>query len=239
MEYKYVKCLKFCPGGNIDCVLTEPIPCSINYFIQAFWMPIKHQIGEKLVFLPGVDRRHFSLFYNQIAAIGDVSLPSPEQIEFCKQDSEKIIEVALRHIDTIMEHLYCKEPHDDIVPLVDEYRPIKSVDDETITLNGRLPMQEQYFIKKYWTPIADYHHARNKGIRFRIHFSEHGTKVSISAELCRYNAFRAKQGLPKCDNNAIVGPQLQAIMTDLADVIITAAFDYAEACRKVMQKPAY
>ncbi len=231
-EYKYIKCLHFTAGGNADCALTKPIPCSNNYFIDAFWMPIKHQIGEKLVFLPNSDRRHFSLFYNQIAAIGDISFPTPEQVEFCKQDSERVIEVALYHINYIMEHFY-HEGAEDVTPFIDELRPIAEVADNTITLNGRLPMQEAYFIKKYWNKIKEYHQDINPGIRFKIHFSDSGTKISVSAELCRYNAVCNKRNLPKRNDNEVASHQLQIIICDLTDAVQDAAYEYAEACRKM------
>ncbi len=234
-EYKNIAIVRLIPGVQVECTLAKPILCTNDYFINAFWMPIKRQIGKKLVLFLQPDMRTCVLIYNQIA-LGFDGEVTEEQRELIKEDSEKVFEVAMDHIDRIVEHIYCKERTGDVVPFIDEYRPIVSVERNVITLNGRLPMQEAYFIKKYWESIAEQHHKDNKGVRFKIHFSDLGTKISVSAELCRYDVICTRKGLPKRDPIAAENYQLQIILCDLTDAILEAASEYAESCKEQSSK---
>ena len=235
-EYENFKVTRFVPGAQIDCLLNRPIPCTNEYFVHAFWMPIKHQIGEKLVFSLQLDMRNFSLIFNRVAIGIDDDIINNSQMELILEEAEKVFTVAMDHIDRIVEHIYCKKKNGDTIPFIDELRPITSVDGDTITLNGRLPMQEAYFIKKYWKKIVDQHHQQSKGVRFKIHFAELSTKISVSAELCRYDAICAKRGLPRRDASETESYQIQIIMCDLTDAIVEAAFEYAESCRRQAAK---
>lgn len=236
-EYKNLKVLKIIPGAQLDCELRSPIPCTNEYFVNRFWMPIKRQINKKLVFALQPDMRTFSLIYNQIALGFDSDVVDTKRIKLIKEDAEKVFEIALTRIDNIVEHIYCKERTGDVIPFIDELRPITSIEGNTITLNGRLPMQEDFFIREYWNSIRNRHHEECRGIRFRLHFSDLGTKISVSAELCRYNASCARSGAaPRQDAANGANYQIQVILCDISEAIADAAFTYAESCREQSSK---
>ena len=215
--------------GHLD----EPIPFDVNWFITAFWMPIKHQIGEKVAFCTHARNfREFSLAYNQLAAIGDIDDPTEEQLQFCKEDSDRVMEVALTHISRIMDHIYYEQSVADgiegVVPFFDD-NPITRVEQDRIVMNGRLPMQEEYFIKHYCRPILKRYHKEHKGNRFRIHFSENGTVISVSVERCQNNAYRMRHNLDEGNEDRACTHAMGMIVCDLVDTIIKVADDYADA----------
>lgn len=238
-EYKHIQA-DYKAGGMASCCLDKPINCDLDWFVHAFWMPMKHQIGDKLVFCPSyTDNSHFQLFYNQMAAIGDVDFPTKEQIDFCAKDSERVMELALTHIDHILDYIYyeesVKDGVSDIVPFIGK-NPIRAIRDNSIIMNGRLPMQEDYFIKNYWKPISKTYHDAHKGKRFKIHFSENGTVISVTAECCQDNARRTRHGLPLHDNNSVCAHIIGQITCDLADAVISAANEYIDAKAKYQRK---
>lgn len=233
-EYRYLQILKS-TGGMCEGRFKKPYPCSPDYLVSNLLMGIKNSaaINDKVVFLLNPDRIHFCLCYNIVAAIGDVDHPSEEQFEFCKQDSEYVIELALRQIDYVMNFLLCETRSRSATPVIREMDPIKSIEDNAITMNGRLPMLESIFAKRYWFRLAERYHKKNKGIRFNIEFHELGTKIVVTAELCRYNNLRAKSKLlpMEHEDRRLADVAIQEILCDLADAIQECAEDYAEACR--------
>lgn len=228
-EYKYIENVDYQPGGGAICKLSVPIPCNMDYFIHALWMPLRHQIGDKLVFCSCSkgSSTQFSLWYNQLALFGDVDILTEDQIKILKNDAEKVIDVALSHISNFIAHLYGAEG---TTPFLDATRPIRKLEGNVITMSGRLPMQEEYFIKNYWQPLAKSYHKDNPGIRFGIHFHENGTVIEISAECSHLNAARKRLGKPQVDSIDTVMPILQLITCDIVDAIQLAAWEYAEAC---------
>lgn len=229
-EYKYIKVLNSTGNWIAQCELKKRCPCDIQYFIDNFWMAIKNSgtVKEKVVLLFNPDKKRFCLCYNMVAAIGsDAEHPTEKQFEFCEKDAGEIIELTLRQIDFIMGFLYCETR----TPIIKEENPIQSIKDDSIQMNGRLPMLESVFVKKYWSKIVKRHHKRNKGIRFEIRFSELGTKISVSAELCHQNNLRAKNNIQmEHEDRKLADIAIQEILCDLADAIQECARKYAKAC---------
>lgn len=227
-EYKYIENVHYQAGGGAICKLSVPIPCDIDYFIHALWMPLRHQIGDKLVFCSCTKdtSTRFSLWYNQLALFGDADILTKEQIDMLKKDAEKVIDTALSHISNFIAHLYGAEG---TTPFLDTTEPIQKVEGNVITMSGRLPMQEEYFIKNYWQPLAKGYHKNNPGMRFGIHFHEKGTVVEIDAECSRLNAIHKKLGKPQVDSIETAMPILQLITCDVIDAIQLAAWEYDKA----------
>jgi len=231
-EYKYIENIEILEGGGIRCLLNHPIKCSVNYFIDAFWVPMKHQIGKKFVLLIKHHGTVVELWYNQLAAPKNVQhLFEVDFVEYVKRDAKDAAQRALRHIDRILAHMYTASDYFDepIVPFIDDISPIKSIVDETITLNGRLPMQEEYFIKAYWRPLVAEYKTRYPGVQFELHFSTEDEAMTItpSVTLRRHNAAAAKHGV--C-NTFDANPILQQVTCDLADIVQQAASAYVNAC---------
>ena len=224
-NYKYIEILVKRPG-ILDCRMTQPMPCSTAYFTQAFWMPIKHQIGERVVLLMK-DNGSISLVYNALAAIGDYRKMTMEQAKFCEEDSIRVFNVALRHIDNVMGFFY--EDERNRIGFLDEANPIEKIVNESIQMTGRLPMQEAYFLDQYWKPKANKLHKKYKGVRFRLRFTNAGSVVTVIVEFCKEQALCRQMGIPFKED-----PKKKAFLcglatSELTEAITAAAAEYATA----------
>ena len=231
-EYTHISDYKLREGGGVDVRLTSPIKCSLEYFIEAFWVPIRHQIGKKLVLI-AKNRYEFTLWYNQLASPENKqNLPEEEFAEFIRHDAKEVLRKALLHIDRIMAYMYGDTMYkgNELVPFIDEVSPIHSIEDATIALNGRLPMQEEFFIKRYWHPLVDSYRTTYPGIQFEIHFFESGTKIEPTVAFRKRNAIAEKNNV-SIYNSTDANPILRRVVNDLADAIIQAATDYFLACK--------
>ena len=233
--HKNVISVEYKPSGIITCRLSRPIPCDMDWFIDAFWMPIKHQLGDKLIlYLISKDGLEFSLFYNQAAALGvAINHPTKEQIEQYKADAKKSVDIALSQISRILDHIYLLPSKNGAktIPFLD-VDCIHRVDGNTIQMNGRLPMQEEYFVKKYWTTIRKQYHAAHPGVQFRLFFSDDQTTITVDAKCHRINARRQYRGLPELNGNDIYSNVTDRIVNDLLDAVVMAANEYLDACQK-------
>ena len=232
-EYKYIENIEILEGGGIRCRLSHPVRCTTNYFIDAFWVPMKHQLGKKFVLLIKHHGSVFELWYNQLAVPQNIQhLPEDEFMAYVKHDAKEAAQKALRHIDRIIAHMYAADDYfgETIIPFANDVSPIKSLIEETITLNGRLPMQEEYFIKIYWRPLVSAYRKRYSGIQFELCFStENGTmELTPSITLRRHNAAAAKHGV--C-NTFDANPILQQVTCDLEDIVQRAVSEYADSCK--------
>ena len=135
----------------------------------------------------------------------------------------------MRHIDRIMAYMYSDEEYlgKTIQPFIDDISPIKSITNEIITMNGRLPMQEEYFLKKYWRPLIIKYKSLYKGVQFELHFSDNGTTISPTIYLRERDAQAEKYGVY---NTIDANPILQRVTSDIADLILQAASEYTDAC---------
>ena len=130
-----------------------------------------------------------------------------------------------------MQCLYGDISDPDIAKFVDINDPIKSVIDNSIIMNGRIPMQEEYFIDKYWYPIKKKYEAMNEGVKFKAVFSERATKLTVVAECFYYNARLKKSGKPECDSNSVMSLEIALIISDLCDAVLEATEEYANALK--------
>ena len=226
-EYKYIKNYHLKAGGGIEVSLKCPIKCNDNYFIEAFWVPIRHQIGQKLVLIMK-NACEFTLWYNQLASPKNKqNLPTEEFAKFVQRDADDVLDKALLHIDRIMAYMYGDAVYNDeiLTPFVDEASPIHCVEDAIITINGRLPMQEEYFIKQYWRPLVESYKTIYPGIQFEIHFSESGTKIEPTLAFRKRAAMATEHGID-IYNSIDANPILQRVVSDLADAVLQAAAEY-------------
>lgn len=226
-EYKYIKKPHLRAGGGIEVSLKCPIKCNDNYFIEAFWVPIRHQIGKKLVLIMK-NACEFTLWYNQLEVPQNKqNLPAEEFAQFVQQDAKDVLDKALLHIDRIMAYMYGDSVYDgkDLIPFINEISPIHSIEDAIITMNGRLPMQEAYFIEYYWLPIIKGYKTVYPGIQFEIHFSELGTKIEPTLAFRKRAAMATENGI-NIYNSIDANPILQRVVSDLADAILQAAAEY-------------
>ena len=231
-EYKYIKNYHLRVGGGIEVSLKYPIKCNDNYFIEAFWVPIKRQIGKKLALIMK-NACEFTLWYNQLEAPQNKqNLPAEEFAQFVQRDAKEVLDKALLHIDRIMAYMYGDAMYNgkNLIPFVDEISPIHSIEDTTIIMNGRLPMQEAYFIEYYWLPIIKGYKTLYPGIQFGIHFSELGTKITPTLAFRERTAMAEEHGV-NIYNSVDANPILQRVVSDLTDAILQAATEYYLALR--------
>lgn len=228
-EYRYIK-HEIKRDGDIDCILSRPITCNTIFFIEAFWVPIRKQIDKKLVLI-FKSRSKFNLLYNQLSIPHNIQQLSQEKIaEFVQQDTEETLNKALRHIDETIARMYNDDEYNgkNIVPFIGEFA-IKSIEEHTITMNGRLPMREEYFVKRYWHSLTREYKTLFPGIQFKIHFSESKDQITPSLIFKRRDASAKKHN--KDIRNEDANPILHRVTCDLADAILQAASEYFDACK--------
>ena len=228
--YKYINLLDEQAGDYTCYQLSHPIICNMDYFVRAFWMPTKRQLSNKLTFLPYAnDRTKFQLLFNALAIYKDPDKPTQEEREKHEKNRLTVLNKAWYHINQVMRHFY-PDGETGITPFFDTKRPIVAIEDFEISMSGRLPMQEEYFIKEYWKPIAAYYHKRNEGVRFQIHFNKEGDKISISADPIKHNILCERNHIETApDGNELYKQTLYRIVSDVADSIELAAAIYEEA----------
>ena len=118
--------------GFLYCEWTKNLFCQMNFFEQAYWMPVKKNIlQKKVIFEPGTDRK-FVLSCNSLCCDG-------------KDDVKESLIRAVALLEELFERFGEKQGE-----LATRIRCFK---DNKITLDGCLPVRKRYFEKKYWNPI--------------------------------------------------------------------------------------
>ena len=221
-----------------DALLTvghfnQPLPCSTEFFIQAFILPIKHQLKDRMVILIDTDRQHFSLNYNN-AHSDDDDDTSPEELARRRTEAADIRAKLLYHMDRIVDHMVGGDFYSDTVPFGTSKDVIRSVSDSHIRLSGRLPMQEDYFVRYYWDPLCKHYQKVFPGVRFNIHFGNCSRRIDITASQPRFEDYLLKHDIPVEQRQEVIRKltayQVKVVVTDLTELVIQACEHYEFAC---------